>query len=261
MPSPLALKKADYQAEMGSYLGWGRTEWADDEGKDAKMQMDTASALRRFYWPGHPWSFLKQPVSLTLLTGETTVAIPESYAGLDGGTEISVLDSSDNRIAKLMPIHWGTVQARFGSGTSTGSPLLISQRPVKNVPPGTTQRSEFYIWPEADQDYTLTFPAFYTPDYLLDAKFPYALGGIEHHETILEICLSVVELRRDNMRGVHNQEAEIMLRKSIAMDMRKQPIKLGVNRDRSDGPEFDRWNGHGFGSFQGGVTIDGIRYD
>ncbi len=263
MISTLALKKSDYQAEMGSYLGWGRTEWADDEGKLAKIQMDTASALRKFYWPGHPWSFLKQTATLTLLEGATTVAIPEWYAGLDGGTEIIVLDSSENRIVKLMPVHWNTVQGKFGTGTNTGSPLFIAQRPIKNVPAGGTQRTEFYVWPEANADYTLVFPAFFTPDYLLDVKMPYALGGVEHHETILEMCLAAVELRRDNVRGIHSQEAEIQLKKSIAMDARKQPIKLGYNQDRSDGPDWDKWNrfnGHGWGDNAGGVTIDGVRY-
>ena len=59
------------------------------------------------------------------------------------------------------------------------------------------------------------FFAIAMPDYL-STPFPYAYGGAEHAETILESCLAVAELRLDDMAGPHNQQFMARLAASIS---------------------------------------------
>ncbi len=273
MLSTLALRKLDYEGEVGVYLGRGRGEAFEDppwEERDARnIRMDVASGLRRFYFCGHPWSFLKPMADLTLLSGDDQILLPEDFGGMDGGTRITVLNPSDAQ-GRLMIEVTGigrVVQARSLTPTTTGIPRLIALNPVKNIPAGNMQRTELWAYPTADQDYTLRFPYLITPNYLLDVTQPYAYGGVEHHETILECCLAVAEQRRDDTMRVHSQKADEYLQRSIRLDQRKQPIRLGPNRDLSDDQEgawgrypWDYWNGHGWNMARG-VTIDGVLYD
>ena len=264
--STLALQKRDYESEVGSFLGWGRgthggdEEWTAD--KVIKIQFDVRSGLRRFYYCSHPWSFMKPFREVTLPEGTTKVTLPEDFGGIDSGTKASLTNTDQTFLQEL----WFTgpgrvVQALAESASSTGLPRMIAVRPIKGLAPGQLQRSELIFFPEADQEYTLTFPAFFYGDCLLDVTYPFAYGGPDHHETILESCLAVAEMRRDNMIGVHANEFQRLLALSIQIDRRKNPSSMGPNFDTSDGLLWnDRWNGHGWKNDGGGVTINGIRY-
>ena len=267
MNSTLALKKSDYESEVGDFLGLGRGElggeeaWADED--KTRIQMDVSSGLKRFYFCGHPWSFLKPFAELLLKSGETTVRMPDDFGGVDDGVQVAITNSSLILLAALDFTGPGRVQKAISElPNATGMPRLISQRPVKNMPAGKMQVSELFVFPTSDQDYTLTFPYFITPNYLTDVSQPYAYGGVEHHETILECCLAVAEARRDNVLTVHSAEAQRLLAASIQMDKRKQPNNLGYNNDRSDKTNWwERWNGHGWSNTGGGVTVNGTLYD
>ena len=262
MNSTLALKKADYEAEVGDFLGFGRgsaqgeEEWTTD--KATKIRMDVASGLRRFYWCGHPWSFLKPLAALTLKDGDSTVDLPDDFGGIDNGARVTVTTSSNAYTTILGFVSPVIVkQAHSENQDAEGFPELIAQRPVKNMAPGRMQTSELYVYPTADQEYTLTFPYYFNPNYLTDVS-PYVYGGIEHHEAILECCLAVAEMRRDGMVGVHAQEALRLLGVSIGMDKRKQPTRLGYNHDRSDEVYSDEYGRQV--TTTGGVRINGTLY-
>jgi hypothetical protein len=234
MTSTLALKKSDYESEVGEYHGFGMTaeEWS---ARDLQIvQADVKAGLRKFYFCGHPWTFLNPLTTLTLESGAKTIPLPESFGGMDGGQRILVLGSSNQRVTVLPLSAPQKVEQMYQSSTQTGRPQMIAQRPIKNVPSGSTQRSELVVYPLADQAYTLKMHHFFTPDYLTDVNQPYAMGGPEHHQTILHCCLAQAELTRDNMLGVHNVAADRLLAQSMQIDRRKQPKKLGRDIDRSD---------------------------
>lgn len=269
MLSTLALKKSDFEQEVGSFMGWGRGGPGGTPAWSAtnvlNIQMDVASGLRRFYFVGHPWSFLKPMAEMTLPSGETTLTLPDDYCGVDGGCRIAVSQASDglSRFFCYFTNPLRVVQALQATPEATGVPRLIAQRPVKAIQPGKMQRSELIVWPIPEQDYTLTFPYLIAPNYLLDITQPYAYGGVEHHETILECCLAAAEQRRDNALGVHTQKSEDLLGKSVHMDRLKNPIKLGQNLDFSDRTEWERWgrwNGHGWNPANG-VNYEGVLHD
>lgn len=265
MNSTLAIAKSEYESEMGEYMGWGRglnggdQDWTPD--KVIKIQFDMKSGLRRWYFCGHNWSFLRPFATLTLKTGETTVQLPDDFCGVDGGTKLSVTNDDACPIGQFPLVGAGrVVQALAETPSTTGVPRLFAQRPKKTVAPGKIQTSELIVFPEADQDYTIRLPYTIAPDYLIETITPYPLGGVEHHEAILAQCLAVAELRRDNTLGVMNIDAEKMLQRAKDNDRRKNPNNLGQNRDTSDGVDWDRYNGHGW-TQGGGVVINGINYD
>jgi hypothetical protein len=265
MNSTLALQKSDYEAEVGEFMGRGRglgtandPAWSSED--DTKIKFDVKSGLRRFYWPGHVWSFLKPFATLTLTSGESSVELPDDFGGVDQGARCLVIDPDGNGVMTLTFCGPQSVEAAIvGNTGSTGLPVMIAQRPQKEMANGKMQRSELIVFPEADQTYTLKFPYFITPNYLLDVTQPFAYGGVEHHETILECCLAVAELRRDNILGVHSAESQRLLQRSVEMDRLKQPKRLGMNLDYSDHVDYDPLNTRGW-TPGGGVTINGTLY-
>src|SRR5690242_19895976 len=110
MQSTLALRKSDFESAVGDFMGMGRNteEWTDDE-EIARVREDVATALRKFYFCGHPWSFLKPAAQVTLLTGNSTTALPDDFCGTDAGTMVSVLNSSDVAIWQVKLSGHGTV--------------------------------------------------------------------------------------------------------------------------------------------------------
>lgn len=270
MVSTLALKKSDFEAEVGDGLGWGRGVapfpiWTPE--KVVRIQMDVASGLRRFYFCGHPWSFLNPTASIAVPIGETVIQLPDDFGGVDGGTHIICTQDSDG-LGRFVLDFTGTarvIQAQALTPTATGIPQMVAQRPVKAIQPGRMQRSELIVYPIPDQVYTFSFPYLITPNYLLDVTQPYAYGGVEHHETIMEFCLAVGEQRRDDRMTTHTAKSEDLIQKSIRLDQRKRPIKLGPNIDRSDnvggrGYDYQPWGSHGWNMSQG-VSVDGVLYD
>lgn len=273
MVSTLALKKSDFESEVGDWAGWGRGDtplWTPV--KKTRIQMDVASGLRRFYFNGHPWSFLKPSMTLTLDAGAanvlTTLKLPEDFNGIDGQTRVTVSQSADGLARWVMDFTGAArvIQAHALCPTATGIPTMVALRPIKQIAVGQMQRSELIIYPIPDQEYQLTFAYTIAPNYLLDATQPYAYGGIEHHETILACCLAAFEQRRDNAIGPQSVKADELLQRSISMDRMRQPIRLGYSRDLSDacisGPLGElggQWNGHGYQLSQG-VEIDGNTY-
>lgn len=269
MISTLALKKSDFEAEVGDFLGWGRgvapfPTWTAD--KVIRIQMDVASGLRRFYFVGHPWSFLNPTAEIAVPVGQSIIPLPDDFCGVDGGTKITVLQDSDG-MGRFVVEFTGAgrvIQATALTPDATGIPQMIAQRPVKKISPGHMQRSELIIFPITDQAYTLSFPYLIAPNYLLDVTQPYAYGGVEHHETILECCLAAAEQRRDTRLETHSAKSEDLLQKSIRIDQRKRPIKLGYSRDLSDyvrrNPAGEDYGNHGWNMSQG-VVVDGVTYD
>jgi len=258
--STLSLTKLHYQQQVGIFLGWGGGSAYGDEAwttdKQNKIDFDVASGLRRFYYCGFDWSFLKPYASLIFTSGATTLALPDDFGGMEG--RIAISDGSSGVYLPLDLYPPGKVQQAYSeSPTQTGRPRLASLRALKETAPNHGQRQEMFLFPTADADYTLTFAYYITPDYLLDTRMPYAYGGSEHSETILEGCLAVAEERRDSRKGVHNLAFENLLQASIKMDRRKRPQSMGYNGDNSDA--IDRLV-PARGQSWTPVTINGVEY-
>lgn len=257
--SSLTAAYKDLTGDVGFFLGWGRGE---DNGETAWTAAQAAAVarcvkggLRNFYFCGHEWSFLHPMASLTLASGESTVELPDDFGGVEG--QLTITTSSG---AQWWPLHFGGVgevyHAQAISPDATGRPQACCVEPVKGTTGTQGNRFRLRFWPEADAAYTLRFRYYVHPDYLSGA-FPFAYGGPQHAETILESCLAVAEKILDDAATVHAGEFAQRLEVSKELDRRMKPQHLGYNRDLSDcrdrrfAGEWRSWSR---------VTVNGVEY-
>jgi hypothetical protein len=269
MESTLSLKLSDLQAKLGTFLGWGRgaafqeTAWSTSQ--QAVIDDCTQSGLRRFYWPtpadgqqtSYDWSFLKPTSTADFPQGAQYVPLPDDFGGFED--QITLLTT--NSTAQPWRVEWrneGELRRMYSvTPVMTGPPMYAATQPLKGTTPTQGQRFQLFLFPAADQDYTLQFQYYIAPDYLTGAT-PYSYGGAQHTETILESCLAIAEERLDDASGIHAQAFASRLSASIAMDRRLKPQKIGPNLDRSDRQGWERrdvhyyapaatYNGGGFG--------------
>lgn len=254
----LSLTLSYIQAKLGTFAGWGRgaafgeTAWTTSQ--QAILDDSTQSGLRRFYYPTsvegesqpYDWSFMHPSANLDLLPASTnpqTIRLPDDFGGFEGSLNVLTTAST----AQPWLIEWTNSprirQMYSVTPSMTGPPMYAAVEPLRGTGATFGQRFELLIFPIADQEYTLQANYYVNPDYLTGA-FPYALGGPEHTETILESCLAVMEERLDDTQGPHAQAFASRLKASIGMDRKKKPQKFGPNIDRSDGNRWDRGDVH-----------------
>jgi hypothetical protein len=270
MPEPtLAIRFQEFQAEVGEYLGWGKgVNYGDKPWTRDKLNRITScvkSGLRRFYYPPllpqknaqYAWSFLKPVANIAFPSGGQWVYLPDDFGQPEGQITITSLQTQTPWPLKLTGIG-EILQAYQVDPTITGRPMRAAVTPTRGTRPDGGQQWQLWIYPLADQAYTFQLQYYINPDYLT-GDLPYAYGGPEHHETILEACLSIAEERLDDMpagQGPHYGAFMERLKASIAMDSRLKAQYIGRNIDRSDADgTFDRTLLHWL--IAGGVTYGG----
>lgn len=265
--STLALDFPKLQSKIGDFLGYGRGVTFLDPEWDTRQVNDILdvieSAQRRFYQPAtnppYRWSFLRPMAAMTLAEGAQTIELPDDFAGVEG--RIAMTDDAQSLFIPIDFQGEGAIQQMYSSHpTMTGRPLAACVRPLRGTAAQRSQRYELFVFPTSDAAYTLHFQYYLAPNAITITR-PFAYGGAEHAETMLEACLAVAEERRDDMQGVHAAAFMARLQASIALDMAKKPQQLGYNRDQSDDME---WRIRQFNNRLldvGPVTINGIAYD
>lgn len=262
MESTLSLQYRDLAGEVGAYLGYGRgtdlgdRAWTEKQAQAVRSCL--ASGLRQFYFPpplkdegsSYDWSFLKPVRNLTLASGAHTVALPDDFGGIEGPITLS---SDSAQVPWEIPINLDINLNQMYSVTpdATGRPMYAAIQWLKGTSPQAGQRAQLLVYPIADAAYTLQVCYYILPDYL-SGQLPYAYGGAQHAETILESCLAIAEQRLDDSSGVHSEKFRERLAASISLDRRSKPQNLGYNADRSDG-YYARHDRH----YLGRVTYNG----
>lgn len=253
--STCAIELLELQAEIGSYLGFGRGENYDDvawrKGQQQAIDSCIASGLHKFYFPpilpndtkAHDWSFLKPAASLTLASGSGAIMLPGDFGGLIG--ELVLSSPTGQRSTPIPVVSQGMIdRSRALVDDATGPPQMAAISPVKGTTRERGQQFQLAVYPTADAEYVFLMAYTLAPN-VLTAQHPFPYGGPVHRETILESCLAVAEARLDDEANLHRGLFMEQLRSSISFDRGLRPQNLGVNRD---GP----WVG-------GGVWSD--RYD
>lgn len=267
MESTLALTVSELEGAIGDYLGFGRgaangeNTWNDRQ--QAMINAGRRSGLRSFYTAsagqedgtqGYQWSFLQPVTTLRLESGATTVRLPEDYHGLQGQITVTT-DSQGYRPVSVVGV--GLVQQQYAETPDlTGWPRLAAIVPLKQQSGIKGQRFELYLFPTADQAYTLQLTYFISCNDI-DAARPYPYGGAQHAETLIAACLAAAEQRQDDTAGVQTQRFQALLAGSIAVDRRNKPQLTGYCGDGSDCREWDRRTE----IYQGEVvTFNGVQY-
>ena len=250
----------DLQGDIGFFFGWGRGPlfgdgfW--DEQKQNTIDRCTKGGLRDFYFCGYPWSFLRPTCSLDHPVGNQFIYLPDDFGGFEGPLTINTTSTT----TQPWRVEWrneGEIRRMYSTTPQAqGPPMYATQNPIKGTEAQRGTRWQLMVFPLADQDYTLNATYYVNPDYLSGA-FPYAYGGPQHSETLLEACLSKAEKLGDDQATTHSMEFQRKMQESQRIDARNRPQKIGRNVDRSD------WDGRGYNShwFAGNMTYNGTSLD
>lgn len=222
--------------DVGFFLGWGRGAAASDVPWDLQQQQAIdrclKGGLRNFYHCGYNWSFLRPIVQLQLDNAGQTLPLPDDFGGVEGQIVVGLATG-----IQWWPVDFGGVgqvyQKYAQLPTTSGRPQFCCIEPIKGTTATAGQRFQLRFWPIADNGYTLKFQYYINPDYLSGA-FPYAYGGAQHAETLLESCLALAEKILDNEAKLHEGEFNKRLAISQQIDRRNKPQHLGYNGDWSD---------------------------
>lgn len=238
--STLSLSLTDLEAEVGFFLGWGRgvnfgeTAWTTT--KQQGITNCVKSGLRAFYFPSplpsetesYDWSFMR-PIRQVLLASQLRYAdMPDDFGGLEG--DIRLIDSGRRAIPIQITNDQQISQRFFAYPTQTGVPEMVSIQSDGRTSQTKGNRSRLYVFPMADQDYTLEFQYYFLPD-SLTVSFPYPHGGTVHAETILAACIAKAELYQDNQLGPMAANFLDQMKKSVSLDRRNKAQTLGYNSD------------------------------
>lgn len=243
--STLALNLAELEGNIGYFLGYGRgsansdATWTSQQ--QANVDSSRRSGLRAFYTAsaglddgsqGYPWSFLRPLVSLPLLTGSNIVSLPDDYHGIEGRISVSSPATLVYRPVSIVGL--GLIQEQYNRlPTTTGWPTMAAIQPLKGTTGSKGQRFQLWVYPIADQQYSLQFQYWLSVDDL-DTNRPYPYGGAQHSETIIAACLAAAEVLQDDMAGPQTQRFQQLLMGSIAVDRRNKPQLQGYCGDHSD---------------------------
>lgn len=202
--SSLSLSYNQLYAEVGDFLGVGRTVPNTDAGNHARITGALNSGLRQFYNPPplakgeqpHLWSFLQPVASFNTVKGTTIYALPDNFGGIIGelsyaaGKTIMGL-SGQSRVAVITDLQ---VRAALTGNANQGPPAYCAVRPTAGATP---TRWQLVISPAPDAVYTLSYQSLVIPETISPSN-SYPLGGMSHAETILESCLACAEGRVDD---------------------------------------------------------------
>jgi len=259
--STLSLQYTDLAGEVGFLLGYGRGAELGDPAWTPQQQtaIDSCvkSGLRNFYVPteGYDWSFMRPTITLDFPLNAQTVTLPDDFGGIEGQI---TLKSTSSQVSWPIPVMGeGLVRERYSMlPAATGRPQFAALVPLRATTATAGQRQQLFFFPAADQGYTIQFSYYVLPDYLNKA-FPYAMGGMQHIETILESCLAVAERRLDNQDdGPHARDFRMRMAASIAYDRKLKPQKLGYNGDKSDMTRLHKQDQHWLNL----ITVHGVQY-
>lgn len=266
--SSLALAYQDLTSDVGSFLGFGRgtspdPAWTDFQSE--RINSIVKSGLRQFYFPSvlpnetsvYDWSFLRPVTTLAFANGASTVRLPDDFGGIEG--VVTVNPTSQQRTPWYLRIGLeSAVREQYARvPNSSGPPQMIAIQPLRGVTDKRSSREQLFIWPLADRDYELEVAYYLIPE-ALNGTLPYAYGGAQHAETLLESCLAIAEQRLDDTIGVHSMKFMDRLAASVAADRKhKSQIAGGYNADRSD-MLAARWPRTMHGWNYGGRTYSGL---
>lgn len=272
MPEPtLRLVFRDYIIRVAEYLGTA-SYGASGDGAAAvptdAHDLEVAKRIcndgwRRFVNANPLWNWLNPTITLTLdPDGSTDRTVPlrknidaeqqipkaARYFMPDGfygqlvtkwtyppaGPRIEIEITTEEHIRQLFA----------GASTTTGDPYLAAVRPLadQGVPSKFRHRWECVFFPTPDSTHVLTARARIYPNRLINLDDRHN-AGFQHDEAVLAAMLAEAERQRENTPGTQTAYFTEALTKSIAMDQKTAPRRLGYNADRSD--EGNRlWPGH-----------------
>ena len=242
--SGLSVGAPELRQEIGYFLGYGRgsiVSWSTAQLTEINIVLN--AGIRRAYYPaavdgstvGYEWSFLRPFTTLSVVDGTSDYDLPDDF-----GRFIDVLHYAEEEyLSPVVIISASDILRRRSSIGQIGSPQFGATRWKSST--GTTgQRQELLLYPEPDEDKTMSYQYEAYSDALSDT-YPYPLGGMKMSELYIESCLAIAEQRINDTPGVHTQAFGLLLIDAIARDRRQGAKNFGqMGNAETPGREFRR---------------------
>ncbi len=231
--STLNLTFSELEAEAGYFLGYGRGTNYSDTAWSTRQQKDVTdcvnAGLRGFYYCGYDWSFMRPIRQLLLEANANFTLLPDDFGGIEG--QVRLVGSGRAGIPISITNEPAIAQKYFESPDRTGATEYCAVRwaPAAGQKAG---RANLYVFPAADQAYTLEVQYYFMAD-KLSTSFPYAHGGSVHAETIKASVLERAEVLKNNEQGPMAANFAAWMQRSQELDRRNKPQTLGYNGDPS----------------------------
>lgn len=254
--STLAESLDDMRSDIGDFHGFGPDLSAFSDDQKRIVEKDLREGIRNVNKPTpfYAWTFLKPEATVTLASGESTVALDAEVRSLVG-SHVFLGDSDDSSFCPVPVVSDKQVIKAFSQGQSdTGEPQMVSLRALR-VMGEESNRKELYVYPTSDQAYTITFLYLLWPDHV-DGAHPYPHGMPEHASLYRASCLAAAEMTRDNMPGSRAQEFQRQLSSSVQADRQRQGTMFGRMQYGSDKDYRPQRPSRTYP-----ITIDGVVYD
>ena len=124
--STLSTEYDDLQAEIGHYLGYGRTPSKFTVAQAADVLSVMKAGLRKFYFNGAPWTFLKPTYTMVLATRVGDYDLPDEFGGFSG--DMTLAGTSSNYWNRVPWVGEGTIRSMRAQSDSaiTGQPRMAA---------------------------------------------------------------------------------------------------------------------------------------
>ena len=211
--SSLILSRDDLYAEWGHRLGYGRTveAWNTDQLEDVRAVARTA--LRKVYFCGHSWSYLRPLGTVTTVSGVADYDLSDDFGGMTDPWLTFAEGIGYGRIPVVME---NVIRDRRAATTSTGIPTRAAIRPKRNTGTAGT-RWELLLWPEPSGAWDLSFRYELMPGALTDER-PYPVGSAHLSELFRLSGHAVIEKEYDHEEGPMVRDFENELARAIQRD-------------------------------------------
>ncbi|MFA7279118.1 MAG: hypothetical protein WC100_03390 [Sterolibacterium sp.] len=259
--STLSLAYPEIAKALGRFVGYGgdSAEWTPDELDEIQGFM--AAGLRQFYFPPllpgqskpHEWRFLRPTTTLATVAATADYDLPDSFGSICGDFTFASADCGLLPVKVTGEADIRKMRMSGGGEVASGFPRFAAIRP-KTSTGSSGQRYEVMFYPTPDAVYTLSYQSTILPNMLTSSPGPYPLGGMAHAETILQSCIAMAELRKENEKGIEWQTFMERLAASVGADKSQAPAVLGYN---GDGPGRSRAAAYRTPY----VTYNGVLYD
>jgi hypothetical protein len=253
--SGLSIGAPELRAEIGFFLGYGRTSGNWSSAKLSEINSIMQSGVRRVYYPkavapqtvGYEWSFLRPTTTISIVSGTTDYTLPDDLGRLVGPLHFP----ADEYRSSCTNVNLAMILELRASRTITGAPYYYATR-YKTSTGATGQRQELLVYPTPDENWTMSYEyeAYSGP---LTDSYPYPLGGMHLAELYIESCLAVCEHRVNDEQGIHSAQFDALLLDAIGHDQKRGPGNYGQMGDR-DLDMYGRWR-RGMKKYNGAYSL------
>lgn len=230
---PLATSYDELRQHAGRKLGYSGDLTAIDADDEQSDDVDkaVASGLRKVYTcaraprgnkppePPHVWSFLKRELTLSIVSGQWVVELPEDFRVMLG----NLVYSEGDEIPAIAMVDESQIRSLRAGSSQTGPPQYAAVRAREVI---TGERYELILYPTPAADYTVTGRYFKEPP-KVDSDHQTPAGASLHSETMIAavLCACDEQLNSELGESLHCQRFADLLESSIALDAQIEGTK------------------------------------